>query len=235
MMRLDKFLCEAGIGSRSQVKGLVKKGLVSVNGKIAKRPEEKVEEDKDLVLCEGKRVQCRGFVYIMLHKPAGVVSATEDRKERTVLDLLPEDQRRDLFPVGRLDKDTEGLLLLTNDGEMAHQLLSPKKHVDKKYFVRVEGEVKEEHIRQFQEGLEIGEKKKTLPARLEIVKSGEISEAFVTIQEGKFHQVKRMFAAIGCQVVYLKRVSMGKLVLDEALQVGAYRALTEDEIEILRG
>ena len=169
----------------------------------------------------------------MLHKPAGVVTATEDKKEKTVMDLITVQQKKDLFPVGRLDKDTEGLLLVTNDGELAHRLLSPKKHVDKCYFTKVTGRIDEEDIHRFKEGVDIGDEKKTLPADLEILSSGEISEAKVTIREGRYHQVKRMFEAIGCKVIYLKRLSMGNLNLDPALEKGAFRKLTEEETAAL--
>ncbi len=233
-MRLDRFLCETGFGTRSQVKAFLKKGLVTVNGETAKKPEQKIKETEDAVFCNGKRAVYAVFVYLMLHKPAGVVSATEDRRERTVLDLLDTEDRRKVFPVGRLDKDTEGLLLLTDDGELAHRLLSPKKHVDKVYFAEVEGQITEAHADRFQEGLDIGEKELTLPAELEILKSGAVSEVRVTIREGKFHQVKRMFEAVGCRVVYLKRLSMGTLTLDEKLAAGAYRNLTEEEITKLK-
>ena len=234
MMRLDKFLCETGFGTRSQVKVLLKKGLVTVNGVSVKRPEEKIEEERDLVVCNGKKAVYAPFVYLMLHKPAGVVSATEDRVERTVLDLLKEQDRRGLFPVGRLDKDTEGLLLLTNDGALAHELTSPKKHVDKTYYARIAGLVTEEHVERFREGLSIGEKRPTLPAVLRILRSGEVSEVQVTIREGKYHQIKRMFEAVGFKVLYLKRLSMGSLKLDEHLKPGEYRPLTGQEIEALK-
>lgn len=234
VMRLDRFLCETGFGTRSQVKAFLKKGLVTVNGETAKKPEQKIKETEDAVFCNGKRAVYAVFVYLMLHKTAGVVSATEDRRERTVLDLLDTEDRRKVFPVGRLDKDTEGLLLLTDDGELAHRLLSPKKHVDKVYFAEVEGQITEAHADRFREGLDIGEKELTLPAELEILKSGAVSEVRVTIREGKFHQVKRMFEAVGCRVVYLKRLSMGTLTLDEKLAAGAYRNLTEEEITKLK-
>lgn len=234
MMRLDKYLCETGFGSRSQVKEYLKKGLVTVNGQMEKRPERKIDEDSDQVICQGREAVYAAYEYIMLHKPAGVLSATEDRHQKTVLDLLDDGLRRNLFPVGRLDKDTEGLLLLTNDGAMAHGLLSPKKHVDKTYYVKVHGCLTKEHVSMFEQGMEIGEKRPTLPAVLVIEKSGEESEARVTIREGKFHQIKRMFHAVGCEVTYLKRLSMGPLVLDEKLPCGAYRRLTEQEIQELR-
>ena len=218
MMRLDKYLCDAKVGTRSQVKGILKKGNVLVNGEVIKKPEWKVEEGPDW----------------MLYKPAGVVSATEDKREQTVIELLPQEERKKgIFPVGRLDKDTEGLLLLTNDGELGHRLLSPKKHVDKKYYAKVQGVVTQAHVEQFLEGLDIGEKKLTLPAKLEVIESKEISEVWVTLQEGKFHQVKRMFEAVGCKVLYLKRVAMGALVLDAKLKAGECRELTLAEQKLL--
>ncbi len=234
MMRLDKFLCETGFGTRSEVKNLLKKGLVTVNGEVVKKPEQKIDEHTDKVICNGVPASYTEYVYLMLHKPAGVVSATEDRRERTVLDLLDGEQIRDLFPVGRLDKDTEGLLLLTNDGELSHRLLSPKKHVDKTYYAEIEGTVTEEHVAQFLKGLDIGEKKLTLPAKLEILAGGPQSKIRVTIHEGKFHQIKRMFRAVGCEVTYLKRLSMGSLVLDESLLKGEYRHLTDEEVHALK-
>ena len=232
MMRLDKYLCETGFGTRSQVKDLLKKGQVMVNGEVVKKPELKINETTDQILCQGKKASYQKNIYLMLHKPAGVVSATEDNREKTVLDLVrPGDRKNGLFPVGRLDKDTEGLLLLTDDGELAHRLLSPKKHVDKTYFAKIDGQVTEEHVKQFREGLDIGDEKKTLPAVLTILLSGPVSEIEVTIHEGRFHQIKRMFEAVGCKVTYLKRLSMGNLVLDETLSPEEYRPLTEAELE----
>lgn len=215
--RLDQYLTLAGEGSRSQVKQFLKKGLVQVDGITEKQAKRKVLGNEQITL-NGKPVYYEEHCYLMLHKPAGVVTATEDKKEKTVMDLITLQQKKDLFPVGRLDKDTEGLLLVTNDGELAHRLLSPKKHVDKCYFTRVTGQIHEEDIHRFKEGLDIGDEKKTLPADLEILSSGEISEAKVTICEGRYHQVKRMFEAIGCRVIYLKRLSMGSLTLDPALE-----------------
>ena len=232
MMRLDKYLCETGFGTRSQVKDLLKKGQVMVNGEVVKKPELKINETTDQIRCQGKKASYQKNIYLMLHKPAGVVSATEDNREKTVLDLVrPEDRKNSLFPVGRLDKDTEGLLLLTDDGELAHRLLSPKKHVDKTYFAKIDGQVTEEHVKQFREGLDIGDEKKTLPAVLTILLSGPVSEIEVTIHEGRFHQIKRMFEAVGCKVTYLKRLSMGSLVLDETLPPEEYRPLTEAELD----
>lgn len=235
MMRLDKFLCETGFGTRSQVKDLLKKGQVTVNGAVAKKPEQKIDEHKDRVICQGKEASYEKYVYYMLHKPAGVVSATEDKREKTVLDLLKSEDRRDgIFPVGRLDKDTEGFLLLTDDGDLAHRLLSPRKHVDKTYYAKIAGSVTEAHIERFREGLDIGDEKKTLPAMLEIlVSEPETSEIRITIHEGRFHQVKRMFEAVGCKVTYLKRLSMGAVALDETLAPGDYRPLNEKERELL--
>lgn len=232
MMRLDKYLCETGFGTRSQVKDLLKKGQVMVNGEVVKKPELKINETTDQILCQGKKASYQKNIYLMLHKPAGVISATEDNREKTVLDLVrPEDRKNGLFPVGRLDKDTEGLLLLTDDGELAHRLLSPKRHVDKTYYAKIDGQVTEEHVKQFREGLDIGDEKKTLPAVLTILLSGPVSEIEVTIHEGRFHQIKRMFEAVGCKVTYLKRLSMGSLALDETLPPGEYRSLTEAELE----
>ena len=235
MMRLDKFLCETGFGTRSQVKEMLKKGQVTVNGVAAKKPEQKIDEHKDQITCQGKTASYKKYVYYMLHKPAGVVSATEDKWEKTVLDLLKSEDRRDgIFPVGRLDKDTEGFLLLTDDGDLAHRLLSPRKHVDKTYYAKIAGSVTEAHIERFREGLDIGDEKKTLPAMLEILASKtETSEIRITIHEGRFHQVKRMFEAVGCKVTYLKRLSMGAVALDETLAPGDYRPLNEKERELL--
>ena len=235
MMRLDKFLCETGFGTRSQVKEMLKKGQVTVNGVSAKKPEQKIDEHKDQITCQGKIASYEKYVYYMLHKPAGVVSATEDKREKTVLDLLKSEDRRDgIFPVGRLDKDTEGFLLLTDDGDLAHRLLSPRKHVDKTYYAKIAGSVTEAHIERFREGLDIGDEKKTLPAMLEILASKtETSEIRITIHEGRFHQVKRMFEAVGCKVIYLKRLSMGAVALDETLAPGDYRPLNEKERELL--
>lgn len=232
-IRLDKYLADMGCGTRSQVKREIAGGSVMVNGAPARRPEDKIDTEKDSVVFRGSPVGYVEYEYFMLNKPAGVVSATEDRKERTVLDLIDARQRKDLFPVGRLDKDTEGLLLITNDGEMAHRLLSPKKHVDKAYYARVAGRITEEHVRLFAEGVDIGDEKPALPAELTVLSSGEISEIELVIREGRFHQVKRMFQAAGGEVTYLKRLRMGSLVLDGELEPGEYRKLTEEEVRAL--
>lgn len=231
-IRLDKYLADMGQGTRSEVKKWIRKGAVSVNGETVKSPEYKVNCPSDQVSIQGRQVQYEKFEYYMLNKPAGVVSATKDPVEKTVLDLI-DSRRADLFPAGRLDKDTEGLLLITNDGELAHRLLSPKKHVDKVYYACIEGRVTDEDIALFDAGLDIGDDKPTLPAVLEIIRSDEKSEILLTIKEGRFHQVKRMFHAVGKEVLYLKRLQMGSLRLDERLSPGEYRELTEEEVNAL--
>ena len=233
MMRLDKFLCEMGVGTRSEVKNCLKKGQVTVNGEVIRKPETKIDENQDKVCYLGQALSYEAVQYFLLNKPAGCVTATRDSLSETVMGYLPENRREDLFPVGRLDKDTEGLLLITNDGQLAHELLSPKKHVDKTYYARIDGEVKEEHIQLFLEGVDIGDEKLTMPAKLKIIKTGETSEIELTIQEGRFHQVKRMFEAVGTKVAYLKRISMGPLILGD-LQPGEARVLTSEEIDALR-
>lgn len=228
-LRLDKYLADLGMGTRSQLKQRIRKGEVRINGQVVKKPEEKVDTKNDQVEVGGRLLSYCQYRYYLLHKPAGYVSATEDEKEETVLSLLPKELQKGLFPVGRLDKDTEGLLLLTNDGAAAHRLLSPKKKVDKTYYAQIDGPVGKEDQQAFQTGVDIGDEKPTLPARLEILHSGEESEILLTIQEGRFHQVKRMFAARGRKVLYLKRMSMGPLKLDDTLKKGEYRELTEEE------
>ena len=225
-MRLDKYLAEMGAGTRSELKKAVRAGRVTINGVKAKDSSIHVGED-DVVCMDGKEIKYERFVYYLMNKPAGVISATEDPRERTVLDLIGGQQRKGLFPVGRLDKDTEGLLLITNDGELAHRLLSPGRHVDKVYFARLDGPVGERERELFAQGLRVDEMLTAMPAVLEILESA--NEVRVTIREGKFHQVKRMFAAVGREVLYLKRLSMGPLTLDNGLAAGAYRRLTEEE------
>lgn len=239
-LRLDKYLTEAGVGTRSEVKKLIKAKHITVNGVIVTRPETKVDEG-DAVCLRGERVQYAAFEYYLFHKPAGCVSATEDRDHKTVMDYLTDTIRSDLFPVGRLDIDTEGLLLITNDGALAHELLSPARHVAKTYFARVRGIVTDADVNLFKNGVDIGGKKLTKPAELVILntfaqegEAASASEILLTITEGKFHQVKRMFAAVGKEVLYLKRLSMGPLGLDEKLRPGEYRALTEEEIGMLK-
>ena len=236
MIRLDKYLADMGVGTRSEVKQMIRKGRVCVEGLPAKKPEMKIDERSDRVSVDGSDLSYVTYEYYMLNKPAGVVSATEDRLHTTVVDLIDAKKRKDLFPVGRLDIDTEGLLLITNDGALSHRLLSPKKHVDKTYVANVRGTVTEDTVRRFREGLDIGTPECaewTKPGRLEIITSGEVSEIRLTIQEGKYHHVKRMFLAVGMEVLHLKRESMGTLRLDETLKPGEYRALTKEELEKL--
>lgn len=233
MIRLDKYLADMGVGTRSEVKKLIRQGKVTVDNVVVKTPEQKIDTAMQKVLCSAQEIGYERYEYYMLNKPAGYVSATTDIKDKTVLDLITDKKRKDLFPVGRLDKDTEGLLLITNDGDLAHRLLAPKKHVDKLYYAKVEGVVTKEDKKAFAEGVCIGESEITKPALLEILTSDEVSEIHLTIQEGKFHQVKRMFEAVGKKVIYLKRLSMGSLKLDESLKLGEYRALTEEELQRL--
>ena len=231
-IRLDKYLADAQLGTRSAVRQLLKKGLITVNGEIIKKPEFKIDPACDRVCFDTQEISPEHEVYYMLNKPSGVVSATRDNHDRTVLDLFEQQDRRpDLSPVGRLDKDTVGLLLITNDGALSHRLLSPRRHVDKTYFVRVNGVITEQMTEAFAAGLDIGDEKSTLPARLERLSE---NEAAVTIHEGRFHQIKRMFHAAGCEVIYLKRLSMGSRLLDESLPEGSYRKLTPEEIRQLK-
>lgn len=230
--RLDKMIASMGQYSRREVKQLIRQGRVMVNGQFPKGPEDKCEAETVIISVDGAPLDYTAYTYVMLSKPAGVLSATEDGRGRTVLDLLPKElQRRGLFPVGRLDKDTEGLLLLTNDGQLAHRLLSPKHHVDKVYYARVTGRLLSDDQKAFEEGMSLGDGLQCLPAELEIVSAGENSECLVTLREGKFHQVKRMLAARGHPVTYLKRIRMGNLTLDLTLQPGEYRFLTAEERE----
>ena len=232
-IRLDKYLADMGLGTRSEIRKAVRSGLVTVDGQPVRDPGLRVEKTADIAF-DGKPVGYEDLVYYMLHKPAGVITATEDARQETVLDLIREEKtRRDLFPVGRLDKDTEGLLLITNDGQLAHRLLSPARHVDKRYFARVRGHLGPEEVRRFAEGIVL-EDFTALPALLTILSDGPVSEALVTVREGKFHQVRRMFAALDREVVYLKRLSMGSLQLDEDLPRGACRRLSREEIGRLR-
>ncbi len=235
MIRLDKFLADAGKGTRSEVKLFIKQGRVDVNNSIVKKADIKINPDKDYVKLDGKKLVFQEFQYYMLNKPKGVVSATTDSRDKTVIELIKGDKRRDLFPVGRLDKDTEGLLIITNDGILANNLLSPGKHIDKTYYAHIEGVVTEDTVSRFGAGLDIGDGKLTASATLTIEESDLISKVKITITEGRYHQIKRMFEAVDMKVVYLKRLSMGKLCLDEKLELGEYRELTEQEIELLKG
>lgn len=255
-MRLDKFLSGMGAGTRTEIKKAVKAGLVTVDGAVAKDPGMQVGEDS-AVTYRGEPVVYEEFVYYMMNKPAGVISASDDSREETVVDLIDEQKRKDLFPAGRLDRDTEGLLLITNDGELAHRLLSPKHHVDKRYYAVVSGAVTDEDVQAFADGLVLPDGLECLPAKLEILRAADddeevssdesspednsheveflaTSEVEVVIQEGKFHQIKRMFASRGMEVLYLKRLTMGPLILDDTLEPGEYRRLTEKELQSLK-
>ncbi|MDF2723381.1 MAG: pseudouridine synthase [Paenibacillus sp.] len=237
--RIDKILAHMGYGSRSEIKRLVKFGTVAVGGTTVKDSGQQVDPLRAEITVDGQRVVYREFVYVMLNKPQGVVSATEDTRDRTVLDLLDDTYSHfELFPVGRLDKDTEGLLLLTNDGKLAHNLLSPRKHVAKTYFAEVEGKVDAADIAAFERGVTLDDGYTTMPAKLVILQEGDpaaqrVSKIELTILEGKFHQVKRMVQAVGKKVVFLKRITMGSLLLDEYLSPGQYRELTAEELEQL--
>lgn len=234
MERLDKVLSNLGYGTRKELKKICRSGLVEVNGEIAKDSGMQVDPEKDKIIINGEEIFYRKFIYLMMNKPEGVVSATYDNRDETVVDLLEIDhQVFEPFPVGRLDKDTEGLLVLTNDGQLAHRVLSPKKHVPKTYYAKIEGVVTEEDIKAFAKGVTLDDGYETMPAELVILKSDEISEIELTIHEGKFHQVKRMFESVDKKVIYLKRLSMGKLQLDENLALGEYRELTDEEIKMI--
>lgn len=275
MIRLDKYLSNMTGESRSIIKSEIKKGNVIVNGSTVLKAENKIDEIKDEVIYKGESVAYSKYAYYMFNKPAGCVSATTDNTCKTVIDYLKNEQVSGLFPVGRLDKDTEGLLIITNDGEMAHKLLSPKKHVEKKYYARIKGNLPTNVEKRFEDGLDIGDEKKTLPARIEVLQNARTtestdkltgktdnmtgntdnitdvvisdrsdalpdegpalfdSEVYVVITEGRYHQVKRMFKAVGCEVTYLERKSMGGLELDDTLRRGEYRKLTAEEINTL--
>ena len=275
MIRLDKYLSNMTGESRSIIKSEIKKGNVIVNGSTVLKAENKIDEIKDEVIYKGESVAYSKYAYYMFNKPAGCVSATTDNTCKTVIDYLKNEQVSGLFPVGRLDKDTEGLLIITNDGELAHKLLSPKKHVAKKYYARIKGNLPTNVEKRFEDGLDIGDEKKTLPARIEVLQNAKTtestdkltgktdnmtgktdnmtdvvisdrsdalpdegpalfdSEVYVVITEGRYHQVKRMFKAVGCEVTYLERKSMGGLELDDTLRRGEYRKLTAEEINTL--
>lgn len=235
MKRLDRYLSDMNLGTRKELKAAIRKGGVLVDGVPVTNPGQNISEDAAVVF-RGKPVEYHQFEYWMMNKPAGVLTATEDRKQKTVLDLLDARRRKDLFPVGRLDKDTTGLLLLTNDGKLSHRLLAPKSHVDKVYLVLARGILTERDVRAFAEGIRMDEDLTALPAKLEILDTDPAAgttHARVTIREGKFHQVKKMIAACGREVLSLQRVAMGPLVLDPDLPEGASRKLTEPEITSL--
>lgn len=233
-LRIDKILSNVGYGSRAEIKVYCKKGLVKVNDKVISNPGTQVDTDTDKIEFNNEVVIYREFVYIMMNKPDGYLSATFDKRDPIVLDLIESSYLAfEPFPVGRLDKDTEGLLVLTNDGKLAHRVLSPKKHVPKTYYAKIDGVVTEKDVKTFEEGVTLDDGYETMPSQLNILESGEISEIELTIHEGKFHQVKRMFESVGKKVVYLKRLSMGKLKLDETLSLGEYRELTEEEVKLI--
>lgn len=248
--RLDKILADSGLGTRSSVRDLIKSGKIKVNDVTQKDPGKKVDTDKDRITCGGEDISYSEMVYYMLNKPAGVITATEDKNQKTVLDLITDKKRRDLFPVGRLDKDTVGLLIITNDGALSHRLLAPGKHVAKKYLVRVDGVITDEIKEAICSGVDIGDDKPTAPAELENVRlvstakpdeagipemdrDGVVYEAEITITEGRYHQIKRMFEAFDLNVIYLKRLSMGNLTLDPKLEEGEWRYLTDEELKRL--
>lgn len=228
--RLDKFLCDLNIGTRSQVKSFIQKGMVTVNDVIVKKSECKVSES-DIIYFQGQILSSEEYSYYMLHKPAGIISATEDSMHQTVLDYFKEEPCKNLYPVGRLDKDTEGLLLITNDGELGHRLLSPRHHIPKTYYVELLKQINSDDVSRLEEGIDIGEKRLTLPAKIQILTNKTL---YITITEGKFHQIKRMFEAVDNNVQYLKRISMGELRLDVTLPIGQYRRLTSEEISYLK-
>lgn len=233
-MRVDKLLSNVGVASRAELKKYCKQGLISVNGKVINNPGVQVDSENDDVRFNGEKIVYREFVYIMLNKPDGYISATFDKYDPIVLDLIDQSYLVfEPFPVGRLDKDTEGLLVITNDGQLAHRVLSPKKHVPKTYYAKIQGKVTEEDILAFEKGVILDDGYETMPSQMKILKSDDMSEIELTIHEGKFHQVKRMFESVGKKVVYLKRLSMGKLKLDESLGLGEYRELTEEEVKLI--
>lgn len=233
-LRIDKILSNVGYGSRAEIKRYCKQGIIKVNGATISNPGLQVDTEKDEIIFDGEVVNYREFIYIMLNKPDGYISATFDKHDPIVLDLIDKSYLAfEPFPVGRLDKDTEGLLVLTNDGQLAHRVLSPKKHVPKTYYAKIEGIVTEDDIIAFEKGVTLDDGYETMPAQLKILKSDHISEIELTIHEGKFHQVKRMFESVDKKVIYLKRLSMGKLKLDETLALGEYRELSEEEIRLI--
>ncbi len=233
-MRIDKLLANMGFGTRKEVRQLLKNGAVRVNDQVIKKSNVHVNPENDQITCLGETVVYREFIYLMMNKKQGVLSATEDLREKTVIDLLSDKHRHfKPFPVGRLDKNTEGFLLISNNGKLAHNLLAPRKNVPKTYYAHVEGVVTEEDVKAFSAGVTLDDGYETKPGKLKVLKSDALSEIELTITEGKFHQVKRMFEAVGKKVVYLKRLSMGPLQLDESIPLGSYRELTEEELQLL--
>lgn len=234
LIRLDKYLSDLGIGTRSEVKKDIRKRKVKVNEEIVINPAYKLNIHTDKVYFNDQLLEYIEYIYLMLNKPAGYVSATKDNIDKTVIDLIDKPYNKDLFPVGRLDKDTEGLVLITNDGHLAHNILSPNKKVPKVYYAEVDGKVTGDHVLEFKKGLRVSKDFTALASDLNILESGETSKVNLTIYEGKFHQVKRMFEAVGMKVTYLKRISMGNLTLDESLKLGEYRELTGNELKTIK-
>lgn len=229
--RLDKVLSNMGYGSRKEIKKIIREGQVKVNDEIVLKNDIKVDPYKDDIFFNDEKVLYREYIYLMMNKPKGYVSSTDDPLSDTVLNLISDEYLIfDPFPAGRLDKDTEGFILITNDGKLSHELLSPKKEVEKTYYVEVDGVVENKDIEKFNKGIKLDDGYTTLPARLDIIKSDIISKAHLTIKEGKYHQVKRMFGALSMEVIYLKRISIGPLALDETLDLGEYRELTDEEL-----
>jgi len=232
--RIDKILSNMGYGTRKEVKELIKSGLVEIEGVVVKDSGQQVEADVQEIKVGGSKLFYKDYIYIIMNKPQGVISATEDSREKTVVDLLPDEFKAfDPFPVGRLDKDTEGLLLLTNDGQLSHRLLSPKKHVPKTYYAKISGRVTEKDVEAFSRGVVLEDGYKTMPSKLMILESGNTSLIEVTIYEGKYHQVKRMFQSVDKEVIYLKRIAMGELKLDGKLETGDFRELSQEERRII--
>lgn len=234
MDRLDKILVSQSVGSRKEVQKLIKSGAVSVNGEICKKIDFKADTENDEITVNGQALNYQKYVYIMMNKPAGVVSATTDNHDKTVIDILPaEFKRKGLFPAGRLDKDTEGLLIITDDGDFAHKMLSPKKHVYKKYVAKVDADITEETIKRFEEGIVFADGTKCMPAKLELEKNSDKKTGIVTICEGKFHQVKKMFIYCGINVVHLQRISIGNLYLDGKLPIGCCKMMSNLDKELI--
>lgn len=237
LVRVDKFLADSGIATRSKIRELAKKGLIRVNNEIVKKTDLKIDVQKDEIFFDGKKIEYQKYHYYILNKPAGYITATIDSRDKTVMDILKDVPYKNMFPVGRLDKDTEGLLLITDDGDLAHKLLAPKNHIDKTYFVKCSGIISDRDISVLESGVDIGDNKPTMPARAVLKATDDeknISELFLTIREGRFHQVKRMIKAVGKTVIYLERVAFGSIKLDDSIERGKYRRLTEDEIEELK-
>lgn len=234
MERLDKILASQNVGSRKEVQKLIKSGEVYVNGEICRKPDTKVDVDSDEITVSGQAVNYQKYIYIMMNKPGGVLSASTDKYDKTVIDLLPEEyKRKGLFPAGRLDKDTEGLLIITDDGDFAHRMLSPKKHVEKKYIAKLDKEITEETIKRFEDGIIFADGTECMPAKLELEDESDKKTGIVTICEGKFHQVKKMFICCGIKVVHLKRISIGNLYLDSNLPIGCSKLMTNLDKELI--